>query len=163
MSSGSTSASSTSGSAYDVTKKRLTEIIKEGDEILTEKSYLESVLEGKKRDFIATREAGITGELQNKTIPTIQDLAIYLFWISYTILFYIIGTSKAFLEGWSRYLFIGVTVLTFVLQFYNWRAAAGILAVALVYFAANNIKNLLFFLTFLITSIFIHAVISSYF
>lgn len=149
--------------AFIATTKQLKQVIADGEQLLKEKAYYESVLEGKKRDFINRREAGITGELANGIIPTIQDLAIYSFWVSYALLFYLVGTSRAFLEGKGRYFFIAATLGAFVVGFFSWQVAALIVICALLYFVLSSTKSMLFFLVFLITSVFIHSMIGRYF
>ena len=112
-----------------------------------------------RREFITERNSGKIGTLPS--IPTLQDFAIYSFWISYVILFYILGVHNSILPGMSKYIFIAGTVLSYTLSYYFTILPSIILFISLLYFITQSYKTAVFFISFLLLFVIIHMIIGT--
>jgi len=137
----------------------LPKYISEFQDLSGEYTSLQQQQDAIRREFLYERQAGKIGTLSS--VPTLQDFAIYSFWISYLVLFYMLGIHNSILPGMSKYIFIAGTVLAYISSYYYTIAPSIILFASLIYFISISYKTCAFFIGFLALFVTIHMIIGT--
>ena len=137
----------------------LPKYIKQFQDLSGEYTFLQQEQDAINREFLYERQAGKIGTLSS--VPTLQDFAIYSFWISYVVLFYMLGIHNSILPGMSKYIFIAGSVLAYILSYYYTILPSIILFVTFVYFINVSYKTSAFFIGFIALFVTIHMIIGT--
>lgn len=144
----------------DTTRATLTKYITEFKTLQLESNDLSTQLNATQQQFINERSVGNKGEISS--FPTIQDVTIYLFWMSYVLLSFMMAIHSSILTGVSQYVFLGGTVLAFIVSFFSGKGALALLALAVIYFTFQGVKPAAFFIGFLVLTSVIDMVIKKF-
>ena len=129
------------------------------DSLVNKNDILLKEADAKTWQFVSERQSGNKGQVG--LFPTIQDATIILFWASYFILFYMMGTTYSILEGTSRHIFIAGSLATFISHYYSISLTILFLVLTIVYFFSSSYKAFMFFILFLLLTSLIQITINS--